>query len=218
MPALNLSADEVLTTTRAVRKRLDLQRPVELAVIKECLEIALQAPSGSNSQGWHFIVVTDRAKIKTIANYYQRAFAEYESGPAQPTRLHTDNPDMAETQERVLSSAQYLAAHLAEVPALLIPCMLGRPESGELPQGIIAGMYGSVIPAVWSFMLAARERGLGTCWTTLHLNFEKEAAALLEIPDEYSQVALIPIAYTQGTRFQPAPRKSLDDSLHLDSW
>ncbi|MEH6585544.1 MAG: nitroreductase family protein [Halioglobus sp.] len=218
MANLNLSADEVLTTTRAVRKRLDLERPVELPVIKECLEIALQAPSGSNAQGWHFVLVTDREKIGAIAGYYQRAFADYEAGPAQPTRLHIEDPSMAETQERVLNSAQYLAANLSKVPALLIPCMSGRPDNGELPLGIIAGMYGSVIPATWSFMLAARERGLGTCWTTLHLNFEQEIAALLDIPDAYSQVALIPIAYTRGTHFQAAPRKSLDDSLHIDSW
>jgi nitroreductase len=218
MSKLNLSADEVLTTTRAVRKRLDLERPVEMDVLKECLEIALQAPSGSNSQGWHFVLVTDREKISTIADYYQRAFAEYEAGPAQPTRLHTDDPDMAETQERVLSSAQHLAANMRKVPALLIPCMSGRPDSGDLPLGIIAGMYGSVIPATWSFMLAARERGLGTCWTTLHLNFEQEIASLLQIPDDYSQVALVPIAYTLGTHFQAAPRKPLDDALHVDTW
>lgn len=218
MANLNLSADEVLTTTRAVRKRLDLERPVELPVIKECLEIALQAPSGSNAQGWHFVLVTDREKIRAIASYYQRAFADYEAGPAQPTRLHVEDPSMAETQQRVLNSAQYLAANLDKVPALLIPCMSGRPDNGELPLGIIAGMYGSVIPATWSFMLAARERGLGTCWTTLHLNFEQEIADLLDIPAAYSQVALIPIAYTRGTHFQAAPRKSLDDSLHIDCW
>ena len=218
MARLNLSADEVLTTTRAVRKRLDLDRPVEKQVLRECLEIAQQAPSGSNSQGWHFLLVTDRGKIATIANFYQRAFAEYEAGPAQPTKLHTDDPSMAPVQQRVLSSAQYLAANMARVPAMLIPCMAGRPETGELPLGIIAGMYGSVIPAAWSFMLAARERGLGTCWTTLHLDFEREIAELLQIPDEFSQVALIPIAYTRGTQFQQAPRKPLDDALHINSW
>ncbi len=218
MTRLNLSADEVLTTTRAVRKRLDLDRPVELDVLRECLDIALQAPSGSNSQGWQFLLITEREKIEAIAAYYQRAFAEYESGPAQPTKLHTDDPSMAPVQARVLSSAQYLAANMARVPALLIPCMAGRPETGELPLGIIAGMYGSVIPAAWSFMLAARERGLGTCWTTLHLNFEREIAELLQIPEEYSQVALIPIAYTRGTQFQKAPRKSLDDALHVNNW
>jgi nitroreductase len=218
MTKLNLTADQVLTTTRAVRKRLDLQRPVEMTVIRECLDIALQAPSGSNSQGWQFIVVTEPEKISTIAGYYQRAFAEYEAGPAQPTRLHTDDPSMADTQQRVLSSAQYLAANMASMPALLIPCMAGRPDTPGLPLGVTASMYGSTLPAVWSFMLAARERGLGTCWTTLHLNFEKEVASLLQIPPDYTQLALIPIAYTRGTDFRPAPRKPLDDALHVDSW
>ena len=218
MAKLNLTADEVLTTTRAVRKRLDLDRPVEMEVLRECLQIAQQAPSGSNSQGWHFLLVTERERIETIADYYQQAFVDYEAGPAQPTKLHTDDPSMAQTQERVLSSAQYLAENMARVPAMLIPCMAGRPETGELPLGIISGMYGSVIPATWSFMLAARERGLGTCWTTLHLNFEQEIATLLNIPDGFSQVALIPIAYTRGTQFQRAPRKSLDESLHINSW
>ena len=218
MAKLNLSADEVLTTTRAVRKRLDLERPVEMALIRECLNIALQAPSGSNSQGWQFMVVTDREKIATIAGYYQKAFAEYEAGPAQPTRQHTDDPSMKETQQRVLSSAQFLAANMARMPALLIPCMQGRPDSPGLPAGILAGMFGSTLPAVWSFMLAARERGLGTCWTTLHLHFEKEVAALLGIPDDHAQLALIPIAYTLGTDFKPAPRKQLGQALHVDSW
>jgi nitroreductase len=218
MAKLNLTADEVLTTTRAVRKRLDLERPVEMKVIRECLDIALQAPSGSNAQGWHFMLVTEREKIAAIAGYYQRAFVDYEAGPAQPTRLHTDDPSMQDTQQRVLNSAQFLAANMARMPALLIPCMQGRPETPGLPPGIIAGMFGSTLPAVWSFMLAARERGLGTCWTTLHLNFEKEVATLLGIPENYTQLALIPIAYTLGTDFKPAPRKPLDDALHVDSW
>lgn len=218
MAKLNLSADQVLGTTRAVRKRLDLERPVEMSLIRECLELALQAPSGSNAQGWQFMVVTDRDKIATIAGYYQGAFAGYEEGPHQPTRQHLDKPGMAGTQERVLNSAQYLAANLARVPALLIPCMLGRPETPGLPAGIISGMYGSIIPAVWSFMLAARERGLGTCWTTLHLDNEQEVATLLGIPEGYTQIALIPIAHTLGTEFSPAPRMPLDDVLHLNEW
>lgn len=218
MARLNLSADDVLSTTRAVRKRLDLERPVEMSLIRECLELALQAPSGSNAQEWHFMVVTDRDKIAAIADYYQEAFADYEAGPYQPTRQHQDNPDMAPTQERVLNSAQYLAANLARVPALLIPCMQGRPDVPGLPTGAISGMYGSIIPATWSFMLAARERGLGTCWTTLHLNSEKEVADLLGIPEGYTQVALIPVAHTLGTTFSPAPRKPLDDVLHLNRW
>lgn len=218
MPRLNLTADEVLTTTRAVRKRLDFEKPVAMPVLRECLEIALQAPSGSNSQGWHFVIVTDPAKKKAIADLYLKAFDDYEAGPAQPTKQHLDDPSMAQTQQRVLSSARYLADNLARVPAMLIPCLNARPDTPGLPQGALASLYGSVLPAVWSFMLAARERGLGTCWTTLHLMHEKEVATLLGIPDEVAQVALIPIAYTKGTDFNAAPRKDLDKVLHTNGW
>ena len=218
MPKLNLSADEVLTTTRAVRKRLDLDRPLDMADIRECLEIALQGPSGSNSQGWQFVLITDREKIEAIAGYYQQAFAEYEAGPYQPTRQHVDDPSMKETQQRVLNSAQHLAAHLAQMPALLIPCCSGRADAPGLPLSAMAGMFGSILPAVWSFMLAARERGIGSCWTTLHLQYEQEVAELLGIPGDTMQVALIPLAYTVGTDFKPAPRKPLDNVLHLNNW
>lgn len=218
MPQLKLSADEVLTTTRAVRKRLDFDKPVEIAVLRECLDIALQAPSGSNSQGWHFVIVTDAAKKAAIAELYLKAFEDYEAGPAQPTKQHLDDPSMAPTQARVLSSARYLADNLARVPAMLIPCCAGRPDMEGLPHGAVASIYGSILPAVWSFMLAARERGLGTCWTSLHLSYEKEIAALLDIPDDLAQVALIPIAYTLGTDFKTAPRKDLDKVLHTNGW
>lgn len=218
MPQLTLSADEVLTTTRAVRKRLDFDKPVDMAQLRECLEIALQAPSGSNSQGWHFVIVTDQVKKDAIAELYLKAFEDYEAGPAQPTRQHLDDPSMAPTQERVLNSARYLADNLSRVPAMLIPCCAGRPDMEGLPHGAVASIYGSILPAVWSFMLAARERGLGTCWTTLHLSYEKEIAALLDIPEGFAQVALIPIAYTLGTDFKAAPRKDLDKVLHNNSW
>ena len=133
MPRLNLSADEVLTTTRAVRKRLDFDKPVEMAVMRECLDIALQAPSGSNSQGWHFVIVTDPTR-SSHRRALPEGFDEYEAGPAQPTKQHLDDPSMAPTQERVLSSARYLADNLARVPALLIPCCAGRPDTPGLPQ------------------------------------------------------------------------------------
>lgn len=218
MTKLGLSADEVLTTTRAVRKRMDFDRPVELSVIEECLEIAAQAPSGSNSQGWQFILVTDKDKKTAIAQWYQKAFAAYEASPANPTQQHTDKPEMKATQERVLNSAQYLAANLARVPAMLIPCFAGRTDAPDTPHSMQAGIFGSIIPAAWSFMLAARERSLGTCWTTLHLNYESEVASILGIPEQVSQVALIPIAYTQGTEFKPAPRQPLQDFLHYEGW
>ncbi|MEZ5571520.1 MAG: nitroreductase family protein [Halioglobus sp.] len=218
MPKLNLSADQVLTTTRAVRKRMDFDKPVPMSVLRECLDIALQSPSGSNSQGWHFMLVTDEQKKRAIAELYLKAFDDYEAGPAQPTKQHLNDPSMAPTQARVLSSARYLADNLHKVPVMLIPCCAGRPDAPGLPQGIIASIYGSILPATWSFMLAARERGLGTCWTTLHLTYEQDVAALLGIPDEFTQVALIPIAYTQGTDFKSAPRMDLDKVLHTNQW
>lgn len=125
---------------------------------------------------------------------------------------------MASTQERVLGSARYLSDNLARIPALLIPCIPGRIDAQGLPPGAAVSILGSIIPATWSFMLAARERGIGSCWTTLHLNFEHEVGELLGIPADYSQIALIPLAYTLGTDFKPAPRKPLDQFLHIDSW
>ncbi|MAT95300.1 MAG: nitroreductase [Halioglobus sp.] len=218
MSHLNLSADEVLTTTRAVRKRLDLDRPLDMALVREALEIALQGPSGSNSQGWHFVLVTDPAKRAAIATLYRRAFDDYAAGPNQPTEQHKDDPAMAPTQARVLDSARYLADNLHRVPALLIPCCGGRPDQPGAPLALQAALYGSILPAVWSFMLAARERGIGTCWTTLHLVHEKEVGEILGIPADVAQVALVPVAHTQGTDFRAAPRKPLDGVLHLDAW
>ncbi|MDX1735474.1 MAG: nitroreductase family protein [Halioglobus sp.] len=218
MTKLNLTADEVLTTTRAVRKRLDFDRPVDSELIRQCLDIALQAPTGSNSQGWHFMLVTDPEKIAAIGGLYKAAFDEYVVGPNKPTEQHKDDPDMAPVQARVENSARYLADNLHRTPALLIPCLSGRPDADGTPLAVSAAMYGSILPAAWSFMLAARERGLGTCWTTLHLVQEKAVADLLGIPADVAQVALIPIAHTIGTDFKLAPRKSLDGVLHVDSW
>ncbi len=218
MTRLNLSADEVLTTTRAVRKRLDFDRPVADELLHECLEIALQAPSGSNSQGWHFVLVTDRAKIEAIGELYRQAFEDYVVGPNQPTMQHLDDPSMAPVQQRVQDSARYLADNLHRVPAMLIPCCAGRPDVPGTPLAVSAAIFGSILPATWNFMLAARERGLGTCWTTLHLVHEKAIGELLGIPDDCAQVALIPIAHTLGTDFKPGPRKSLDGVLHVNHW
>lgn len=218
MTHLHLSADAVLTTTRAVRRRLDFERPVDLALLRECLDIALQAPSGSNAQGWHFVLVTDEEKKATIARYYKQAFDDYANSRNEPTQQHREDAAMAATQQRVMLSARYLADNLHRVPVMLIPCCSGRPDAPGAPLVMQASLLGSIIPAAWSFMLAARERGLGTCWTTLHLINEKEIAALLNIPDDVAQVALIPVAHTLGTDFKPAPRKALDGVLHRDGW
>lgn len=217
MPLLDLTLDQLLTTTRSVRKRLDFSRPVEQEVIRECLEIALQAPSGSNSQRWHFVVVTDADKRMAIADLYRKGFYAYRNSGVSNPAQYAHNPERERTQERIVSSADYLAEHMHEAPVLLIPCIAGRTDG--LPGNAQAGVWGSILPATWSFMLAARARGLGTAWTTLHLPYEKEAAEVLGIPyDKVMQAALIPIAYTLGTDFKPAAREPLETVVHWNEW
>ena len=221
MSLIDLTPDELLSTTRAVRKRLDFDKSVDMGLIKECLGLALQAPSGSNAQGWHFVVVSDEAKKRQIAHWYQKAFEVYRNSPAAPDKQHTESPKMQQTQERVLDSAAYLAQHIQDVPVLLFACVPGRLDNAEVATNVTfqASTYGSIIPAVWSFMLAGRARGLGSCLTTIHLIHEREIAEILNIPyEEVTQVAMIPVAHTKGTNFQPAPRKPLDTVLHVDTW
>lgn len=219
---LPLDPDALLSTTRAVRKRLDFERPVEPELIRECLEMALQAPTGSNAQGWHFVVVTDAEKRKALAELYRKAWAIYETMPFSAHNVHANDPSMKAVQERVVASAEYLAQNLERAPVHVIPCLAGRIEAVPAPMAAMvqASAYGSILPATWSFMLAARARGLGTSWTTLHLWHEEEAAALLGIPyAEITQCALIPVAHLLGgTDFKRAPRKSLDGVLHQNGW
>ncbi|MEU8250802.1 nitroreductase family protein [Nonomuraea sp. NPDC048916] len=212
----SLGPDELLTTTRSVRKRLDLDRPVPMELVRECLEIALQAPSGGNRQGWHWIVVTDPGLRARIGDYYRRSFQAYSRSGGSAGSLFQDDPARAEVQRRVSESAAYLGDHMGEVPVLVIPCI--QVGAGGLPEGNQAGLWGSLLPAAWSYMLAARARGLGTAWTTLHLAYEGEVAELLGIPDDVRQGALVPTAYYTGDTFRPAPRAPLDEVLHLDRW
>jgi nitroreductase len=213
---LNLSADEVLATTRAVRKRLDFDKPVEKQVIEECLELALQAPTGSNSQGWQWLFITDQAKKDALAEIYRVNFAEYRKFAA--SNSYPEGDLRAEQRDKVTDSAQYLADNFQRVPVMMIPCITGKLD--RAPSVMAAGAWGSILPAVWSFMLAARERGLGTAWTTIHMMFdgEKKAAELLGIPDDVTQTGLFPIAYTIGTDFKPAKRLPLDPIVHWEQW
>ena len=219
---LGLSNDELLSTTRAVRKRLDLDRSVSEDVLRECMEVAVQAPTGSNAQGWQFVFVTDPAKKAKIGEIYRQAFSIYRDMPVAIHKLHMDSGDsnLTDSQTRSASSADYLAENMGKAPALLIPCIAGRTDSPET-SNIIAqtGTLGSIIPAAWNFMLAARARGLGTAWTTLHLMQEKEVADIIGIPfDDYMQVALIPIGYTKGTNFKPAYRPPVETVMHINNW
>jgi nitroreductase len=204
---LELTPDELLSTTRAVRKRLDLERPVEREVIEDCLRLAQQAPTASYSQNWHFVVVTDPEKRAALGELWRSVAGPYlERRPA---------PD--EQFRRIGDAVRHLIAHLHEVPVHVIPCVEGRTEGA--PASLQASRWASIIPAAWSFMLAARSRGLGTVWTTFHLWREREAADLLGIPyDEVMQAALIPVAYTIGTEFRPGRRNPLETIVHWDAW
>ena len=207
---LELTPDELLSTTRAVRKRLDLTRPVEREVLEECLGLAQQAPTGSYAQDWSFVVVTDPEKREGLAELWRQGGEKYLARIDNPTEI----PGM---MGRVLDGVFHLRDHLHEVPVHVIPCIQGRTEGkGVFMQ---ASRWGSIMPAAWSFMLAARSRGLGTVWTTFHLAHEQEAAELLGIPyDEVMQAALIPVAYTLGTEFKPGVRAPLDTFVHWDTW
>ena len=212
---LPLNPDQLLTTTRSVRKRLDLDRPVPLEIVRECLEVALQAPSGSNQQGWHWLVVTDPDKRKQIADHYADSFNGYRTSSQYATNHASDDPDRQATQGRVASSAEYLAEHMADAPVLVIGAITA---SADLPASNQAGLWGSLLPAAWSLQLALRARGLGSAWTTLHLKYEKEISQLLGVPENVRQGVLLPVAWTKGTDFKPAPRQPLDEVLHVDGW
>ncbi len=217
MTHLNLTVDQVLTTTRAVRKRLDFDRPLKFEVLRECLDIAVQAPVGSLGHMWHFVLVDDLDKRRALAELYRRSWALYIDQPWSINNLHRDDPQMAAPAQRASESAEYLVEHMARAPWLMIPVLAGRYEAAE--HVVVAAVYGTIMPAVWSFMLAARERAIGTCWTSGHLMFEREAATILELPyDEFTQVAMVPCAYTRGTDFKPAPRKDLDQFIHRNGW
>jgi nitroreductase len=200
--------DALLTTTRSVRKRLDLTRPVPDAVLLECLRLATQAPTGSNTQTWRWLIVRDPAKKVELARLYQDAGGEY-------LRKRADAEQVGTQMARVMDSSAYLAEHMAEVPVLVVPCVLGRP--GERGWDA-AALYGSIVPAMWSFQLALRSRGLGSCYTTLHLQREAEAQELLGIPAGVTQAGLLPVAYTQGTDFKPAKRRAVEEVTYLDNW
>ena len=215
MTLLPLTPDELLSTTRSVRKRLDLTREVPLELVEECLTLALQAPSGSNRQSWHWLVVTDPAVRQRVGHYYRLAVEAYLEGEGAAGKLFADDPARAAVQQRVNDSVAHLGEHMGEAPVLVIPCL---QVDGPLEAENQAGLWGSILPAAWSYMLAARARGLGTAWTTLHLDHERELGDELGLPADVHQAALIPTAYYTGDTFSPAPRQPLAEVLHRDRW
>lgn len=212
-----LTADEVLTTTRSVRRRLDLSRPVERGLVEECLRIAQQAPNASNLQPARFVVVTDPGRRAALAELFRCGAEAYLDLPVAITRNPAADAAGRAEQDRIWSSVLHLVDRLQDVPVHVVPCLRGRLD--DAPAVLQGAMLGSVIPAAWSFMLAARSRGLGTCWTNFHLFFEEEAAAILGIPfADVQQVALIACAHALGGRFRPARRAPLDAFAAWESW
>jgi nitroreductase len=208
---LELTPDELLSTTRAVRRRLDLTRPVEREVLEECLRLAQQAPTASYSQNWHFVVVDDAGRRAELADLWRRGAAAYLE------RRREAAEQSGGQLKRIVDAVVYLATHLHEVPVHVIPCVEGRTEDAPVP--LQAARWASIFPAAWSFMLAARSRGLGSVLTSFHLVHEREAADLLGIPFErVMQGALIPVAYTIGTEFKPGRRAPLETMVHWDGW
>ena len=211
-----MDADHVLRTTRSVRLRLDFERPIDPAVIEECLEVALQAPTASNSQQWQWVVITDPDKISAVADIYRKSFQILTDRPPEQRPAYGPDDSRTHQSEKVTRSAMYLAAEMHRCPAMLIACINGRIE--QLPATAHAGVYGSILPGAWSFMLAARERGIGMAWTTIHLRHEADVAAVLGIPDDVTQTVLFPMAYFTGEDFKPAPRVPLSEVVHWNAW
>lgn len=205
-----VTTDHLLSTTRAVRRRLDLERSVEPAVILECLRLAVQAPTAGNVQTWHWMVVTDPEKRRVLADLYRGA------GEEHLRRQLAAVEESDEQSKRVYESALHLADILAQVPVHVIPCVEGRADGARNARA--ATLYASIIPAAWSFQLALRSRGLGSAWTTLHLLREREVAEVLGIPDDITQVALLPVAYTIGQDFKPAVRPPVEGITYWNGW
>ncbi|MGD9701831.1 MAG: nitroreductase family protein [Acidimicrobiia bacterium] len=219
MPILSLSPDELLSTTRAVRKRLDFSRPVPDELVRECVAAAMQSPSGSNNMTMRFVVVRDEAKRRAIGDIYRQCYDIYRTLDGIYIGSIDKGSDEANAQQaRSASSADHLGEHMGDAPVQVIACSVGGRVDG-VPAMMAASMMGNVLPAMWSFMLAARARGLGTSWTTIHLMMEQQVADVLGIPFEsVQQVCLSPVAFTKGTDFKPATRPDPDTIIHWDGW
>jgi nitroreductase len=194
------AVDEVLRTTRSVRRRIDFERPVPPALIEECIGIATQAPTGITSEHWRFLVLTDAEPKAAIAELYGRALARFEEFRGAPTK----------------PVQKLLAERLHEMPALILVCAEGHPPPDSVPMQV--GFYGSILPAAWSLMLAMRARGLGSTWTSLHLMYADETAQRLGIPEGVTQTVLLPVGYTKNAVLNPAARRPPHEVTYWNAW
>lgn len=219
MALLPLDPDQLLSTTRAVRKRLDFERPVGDDIIRECVALAMQTPSGSNNMSMQFVIVRDPDKRAAIGELYRQCYAQYRTWDGvYAGSIVKERADEQAQQVRVADSADFLGDHMGDAPALVIACNSGGRLDGA-PALASASMLANILPAMWSFMLAARARGLGTAWTTMHLMLEQQVADVVGIPfDTVQQVCLSPLAYTKGTDFKPALRPDPESIIHWDTW
>jgi nitroreductase len=217
MNELGLTPEELLTTTRTVRRRLDLIRPVDRTVVEECLRLAFQAPTGSNQQQWGWVLVDDPATRAAMADIYSRGMDHAVTGMEEARAAGVPMNVVTERSAQISSSVAYLRDHLHEVPVMLVPTIAGRVDHGST--WLQASLWGSVLPAVWSLMLALRLRGLGSAWTTLHLHYEREMADLLGIPfHAVTQAGLFPIAYTLGKDFKAVDRSASEQTIRWNHW
>jgi len=218
---LPLNPDELLSTTRAVRKRLDFDKPVPDELIRECVSLAMQSPSGSNSMTMQFIIVKDEAKRKAIGAVYRECFSQYQAMDGVYIRtIDKGDAELNKQQQRSADSADFLGDHMGDAPVLVIPCNVGGRTEAAGGLGMMASsVMANILPAMWSFMLAARARGMGTAWTTVHLMMEQQVADILGIPfDTVQQVCLSPLAFTKGTDFKAAARPDAETIIHWDKW
>lgn len=217
------SVDHVLTTTRAVRRRLDFSRPVERELIERCIDIAIQAPTALHGETWHFIVITEQCQRAAVAQIYRRAGEGHRSGALSLdpylASLRAEKPEAPRfaDQQRMFSSGAHLVRHMQDVPVLILACIEGRVENAG--PGAQASLYGSIFPAVWSLMLAFRARGIGSVMTTQHIgHFEQDMATAVGLPDDMTQVALLAVAYFTGSDFKPANRAPARERIHWERW
>ena len=213
-----MEAVDLLTTTRAVRRRLDFDRPVERDVLRDCVRIALQAPSGSNKWPVQFVIVTEPSRRSALGEAYRDAYADYQASAGYIGKVDKGSDAENDQQQRTARSAEYLAANIHRAPAIELACGRGRVPD-DAPSFKAINFAASVHPALWSFMLAARLHGLGTCWTGVSLGDEARTGAIVGLPlEEVTICAITPVARTLGADFNPARRPDPDDVIHWEVW